>query len=218
MPKLQPRRVAREIALLSLSQVKGKLETLEQEELSNLLLGSIRTLSNEIHDVLETAAAEVQRANERLLSSETRATTITSARAMLQEAVQLTQTSINRLGYAVDLPEFMQLADQAQVREYALTLITTVKRRNKEIKEHLESVLEDWQFSRIAKLDQDILRIAVAEMLYLDIPHKVAINEAVEMAKRYSDPDGYRFINGVLRKVTNALNAPPKQQLGSQAT
>ncbi|ELR96627.1 transcription antitermination factor NusB [Gloeocapsa sp. PCC 73106] len=205
MSILQPRRIAREIALLSLSQVQGKMETLEQEELGNLLLEAIRTLSSVIRSDLETASAEVQRANERLLSSETRSSTITSARTMLQEALELTQSSINRLGYAVELPEFMQLVDQAQVREYALTLIGTVKRRNKEIEENIENVLSDWHFSRIAKLDQDILKIAVAEILYLDIPHKVAINEAVEIAKRYSDPEGYRFINGVLRKVTNAL-------------
>lgn len=208
MPKLQPRRVAREIALLSLSQIQDK-DNVREMELSTLVLGAIRTLSNEIHEVLETASAEVQRANERLLSSETRATTINSARSMLQEALELTQTSINRLGYAVELPEFMQLANQAEVREYALELITTVKRRNKEIETTVENVLSDWQFSRISKIDQDILRIAVAEMLYLDIPDKVAINEAVEIAKRYSDTEGYRFINGVLRKVTNYLNNIP---------
>jgi N utilization substance protein B len=50
----------------------------------------------------------------------------------------------------------------------------------------------------------------VAEMLYLDIPQKVAINEAIELAKRYSDDEGYRFINGVLRRVTNKLNEAEK--------
>ncbi|TVQ48102.1 MAG: transcription antitermination protein NusB [Gloeocapsa sp. DLM2.Bin57] len=212
MPKIQPRRVAREIALLSLSQIQDK-DKVRDMELSTLVLSAIRTLSNEIHEVLETAAAEVQRANERLLSSETRATDINSARAILQDALELTQNSINRLGYAVELPEFMQLANQAEVREYALELITTVKRRNQEIETTVENVLSNWQFSRIAKIDQDILKIAVAEMLYLDIPDKVAINEAVEIAKRYSDSEGYRFINGVLRKVTNYHNKIASKEL-----
>lgn len=212
MPKIQPRRVAREIALLSLSQIQDK-DKVSDMELSTLVLSAIRTLSNEIHEVLETAAAEVQRANQRLLSSETRATDINSARAILQDALELTQNSINRLGYAVELPEFMQLANQAEVREYALELITTVKRRNQEIETTVENVLSNWQFSRIAKIDQDILKIAVAEMLYLDIPDKVAINEAVEIAKRYSDSEGYRFINGVLRKVTNYHNKIASKEL-----
>ena len=50
-----------------------------------------------------------------------------------------------------------------------------------------------------------MLRLAVAEILFLDIPEKVAINEAVELAKRYSDDDGYRFINGVLRRFTDNI-------------
>jgi N utilization substance protein B len=205
MPNLQPRRVAREIALLSLSQIQGK-ENVKELDLSTLILAAIRTLSNEIHEILETASAEVQRANERLLSSETRTATVSSARAMVLEAVELTQSSINRLGYALELPEFMQLANQREVRDYALTLIATIQGKNTEIEATVENVLSNWQFSRLAKIDQDILRIAVAEILYLEIPDRVAINEAVEIAKRYSDNEGYRFINGVLRKVTNALN------------
>jgi N utilization substance protein B len=125
---------------------------------------------------------------------------------MVLEAVELTQSSINRLGYALELPEFMQLANQREVRDYALTLIATIQGKNTEIEATVENVLSNWQFSRLAKIDQDILRIAVAEILYLEIPDRVAINEAVEIAKRYSDNEGYRFINGVLRKVTNALN------------
>ena len=60
-----------------------------------------------------------------------------------------------------------------------------------------------WQLSRLAKIDRDILRISVAEMLYLQVPEKVAINESVELAKRYSDEDGFRFINGVLRRLSD---------------
>lgn len=205
MSKLQPRRIAREVALLSLSQIKVKLETIEQQELNQLVLAAIRTLRGEVHEVLETAAAEVQRANERLLSSQTYATTIESSRAMLQEALELTQISINRLGSAVEMPEFIQLSNQAEVREYTIELIGTVKRRKKEIEATLEEALSQWQLGRIAKIDQDILKIAVAEILFLDIPHKVAINEAVEIAKKYSDAEGYRFINGVLRRVVNNI-------------
>ncbi|MBD0302173.1 MAG: transcription antitermination factor NusB, partial [Tolypothrix sp. T3-bin4] len=62
--------------------------------------------------------------------------------------------------------------------------------------------LVDWQVTRLAQIDLDILRIAVAEMEFLEVPDKVTIDEAVELAKRYSGEDGHRFINGVLRRVT----------------
>jgi N utilization substance protein B len=132
---------------------------------------------------------------------------------MVKEAIALTQTAINRLAIAVELPELIQLSSQYEVREYALELIGTVNRRCKEIDNQIESALVEWQLNRLPRIDRDILRIAVAEMLYLDIPQKVAINEAVEIAKRYSDEDGYRFINGVLRRVSDRLKAEAKQSI-----
>lgn len=210
-PRQQPRRLARELALLSLSQITGNSQKLERQELTNLILAAIRTLAGEIQENLETAAVEVSRAHERLLSSEIRANKVESAGEMVREALELTQKAINRLATTVELPEFIQLSSQQEVRQYALELISTVRRRQQEIDRQLEEVLLDWKLNRLPRIDRDILRLAVAEMLFLEVPYKVAINEAVEIAKRYSDEDGYRFINGVLRRVTDKLRAAARQ-------
>jgi N utilization substance protein B len=207
-PRQQPRRIARELALLSLSQIKNGTAKLEQEDINSLLLAAIRTLTGEVQDILETASAEVNRSNERLLSSETRATSLESAKAMLQESIVLTQTAINRVAIAVELPEILQLAIQYEVRQHTLEHVGTVHRRRQEIDQQLEEAMVDWKLTRLPKIDQDILRLALAEILYLEIPQKVAINEAVELAKRYSDDAGYRFLNGVLRRVSNQLSHP----------
>ncbi|MBC1192358.1 MULTISPECIES: transcription antitermination factor NusB [Microcystis] len=209
-PRQQPRRIARELALLSLSQIKGNPENLEQQTLNDLILVAVRTLTVEIQETLETAAAEISRGNERILASDTKATNLKSAQTMVKEAISLTHNAINRLGTVIDFPEIVQLSSQYEVREYALELIGTVYRRRAEIEQELTSALVDWQLHRLPRIDRDILQIAVAEMLYLDIPQKVAINEAIELAKRYSDDEGYRFINGVLRRVTNKLNETEK--------
>ena len=209
-PRQQPRRIARELALLSLSQIKGNPENLEQQTLNDLILVAVRTLTVEIQETLETAAAEISRGNERILASDTKATNIKSAQTMVKEAISLTHNAINRLGTVIDFPEIVQLSSQYEVREYALELIGTVYRRRAEIEQELTSALVDWQLHRLPRIDRDILQIAVAEMLYLDLPQKVAINEAIELAKRYSDDEGYRFINGVLRRVTNKLNESEK--------
>lgn len=206
-PRQQPRRIARELALLSVSQIKATPEKLEKQELEQLVLAAIRTLTGEIQETLETAAAEVTRADERLLSSDTRASSLQSAKTMVREALELAQAAINRLAVTIELPEAIQLAGQYEVREYALELIGTVYRRRQEIDEKIESALVDWQFNRLSRVDRDILRIAVAEIAFLDVPARVAINEAVELAKRYSDEEGYRFINGVLRRVTERLRS-----------
>ncbi|BCU09467.1 transcription antitermination factor NusB [Microcystis aeruginosa] len=209
-PRQQPRRIARELALLSLSQIKGNPENLEQQTLNDLILVAVRTLTLEIQETLETAAAEISRGNERILASDTKATNLKSAQTMVKEAISLTHNAINRLGTVIDFPEIVQLSSQYEVREYALELIGTVYRRRAGIEQELTSALVDWQLHRLPRIDRDILQIAVAEMLYLDLPQKVAINEAIELAKRYSDDEGYRFINGVLRRVTNKLNESEK--------
>lgn len=208
----QPRRIARELALLSLSQMPNASERLEAQQLNNLVLAAVRTLSGETQEVLETAAAELKRGSDRLLSSETRAVDVRSARAMVAEAIELAEKAINRIGTAVEIPEFVQLTNQQDVRSYALEILTTISRRKAEIDETLTQALQDWQLNRLPRIDRDILRIAVAEISFLGLPERVAINEAVELAKRYSDEEGHRFINGVLRRVSDRLKTEARLQ------
>jgi transcription antitermination protein NusB len=199
----QPRSIARELALLSISQVKTKQGKLEESDLDSLVLAAIRTLTIEVQDNLEAASGEIKRGEERLLNSETRASDLDSAKVMIQEALAVSQTAINRVGLAVEFPEFLQLTNKEQVRQYATELIVTVNDYRQEIEAAIEEVLVGWQLSRLPRIDRDILRISVAEMLYLQVPEKVAINESVELAKRYSDEDGFRFLNGVLRRLSD---------------
>lgn len=187
-------------------------EKLETQQINNLILAAVRTLTGEIQEALETAAAELKRGSERLLSSETRTTEVQSAKAMVLDAIALTQKAINRLGTAVEIPEVIQLANQQEVRNYALEILKTINRRQTEIDSILTDALQDWQLNRLARIDRDILRISVVEISFLGVPDRVAINEAVELAKRYSDEEGHRFINGVLRRVTDRLKADARLQ------
>jgi len=204
---MQPRRIARELALLSASQLPKKSERLQEKDLQAIVVTAIRTLSSEAHEALESAAAELQQSNNRLLSSETRASDLEASRSMVESAIALAQTAINRVGMALEVPEFIQLANQYDVRDYAIQLVTVLKEESDRIDEVLSKSLVDWQLSRLATVDRNILRIATAEMMFLGVDHRVAIDEAVEVAKRYSDEDSHRFINGVLRRVLEQLRA-----------
>ncbi|QQK07549.1 transcription antitermination factor NusB [Miniphocaeibacter halophilus] len=71
------------------------------------------------------------------------------------------------------------------------------------IDENIEINLIGWEFNRLSSIDKSILRVATNEILFNEnIPNKVSINEAVEIAKRYSSDDAYRFINGVLGSIS----------------
>ncbi len=203
---MQARRISRELALLSVSQFPANPEHLDQSQLQSLVVAAVRTLTAEVRETLEIAVSELERGNNRLLTSETRAADIQSSRAMTREAIDLTQSAINRLGHVLDLPEFIELANQQIVREYALELLRTLKTHRKELDQLLGTVMIDWQVKRLVRLDQDILRLAIAEMMYLGIPNRIAINEAIELAKRYGEDDSHRFVNGVLRRVADHLD------------
>ncbi len=207
MQERKPRQIARELALLSLSQLPVNPKKLDQlppgQLVPKLLLAAVRTLRAEVQDTLDNAAAELQRSNDRLLTSQTRASDLDTARTMVKEAITYTQTAINQLAASVEFPELIQLANQdKQVQEYAKDIIITVSENRNIIDNLIGAALVDWQVARLAQIDRDILRIAVGEMEFLQLGASVAINEAVELAKRYSEEDSHRFINGVLRRVT----------------
>ena len=88
--------------------------------------------------------------------------------------------------------------------EYVKTAYFTVNEKKEEIDKLLNEVTEGWKTSRMNRVDLTILRLATYEIKWdEDVPTGVAINEAVELAKKYSSDDGPSFINGVLAKVAN---------------
>lgn len=205
---MQARRMARELALLGLSQLSdkpGRLapQALGPQDFEKLLLSAIQTLTAEAKDALETASDELKQGNQQLVDSGTRASDVEKGRAMVEAAIALTQTAINRLAHAVELPEFIRLSNQSETEAFALELISNTAKHQTQVDALLNEAMVAWNLNRLPRIDRDILRLAVVEMNYLGTPDKVAINEAVELAKRYSDDDGFRFINGVLRRVVN---------------
>ena len=73
-----------------------------------------------------------------------------------------------------------------------------------DLDQRLDAVMEGWRLTRLPRIDRDILRLAAVDIEQFNTPAPVACNEAVELANRYSDEQGRRMINGVLRRFTNA--------------
>lgn len=92
-------------------------------------------------------------------------------------------------------------------KEYIKDAIYGINSNLKEILSLIEKNLKsDWKIDRISKIDLSLLKLAIYEIKYKNIPYKVAINEAIELAKRYGEDSSKNFINGILASVVKELN------------
>ena len=93
---------------------------------------------------------------------------------------------------------------------YVSQMLEGVLAHTQEIDEFVSRYSKDWMIDRIARVDLSILRVAIYEMLYRkeDVPTGAAINEAVELAKRYGGERSYAFVNGILGSVAKELVSP----------
>ena len=96
-----------------------------------------------------------------------------------------------------------------EVQAFAEELVAGTAAHREEIDTLIASHAEHWQFSRIALVDRNILRVATYELLFRkEIPEKVILNEAIEIAKQYGSEDSSRFVNGILDRI-RAITRPP---------
>jgi transcription antitermination factor NusB len=102
-----------------------------------------------------------------------------------------------------DLTEFLRNEEKnAEACRFAKRLIVGTWERKPELDREIQAVAQNWQVSRMAVIDRNVLRLATHELLHCsDIPPKVAINEAIELGKRYSTQNSGAFINGILDKI-----------------
>lgn len=92
-------------------------------------------------------------------------------------------------------------------KEYIIKILNAVNENKTSIDSKIEELLKGWKLSRISKVNLSILRLAISEMLYIDdVPKKVAINEALDVAKEYSDEKSVAFINGILDNIFKEEN------------
>ena len=98
------------------------------------------------------------------------------------------------IAYAVIIEE--------ETQDYLKEIKEGIAEHKEEINELISHNLkENWSFNRVSKINLSLIKIAIFEMLYLDLPYKIAINEVVELAKKYADDQAPVFINGILASV-----------------
>ena len=92
--------------------------------------------------------------------------------------------------------------DDKNAKKYIKKIVNGVKEKETELEENIAGKLKpEWQMQRISKINIALLKLSIYEILYADVPYKVAINEVIELAKKYGEDNSAPFINGVLANV-----------------
>jgi len=91
---------------------------------------------------------------------------------------------------------------------FAQQLLAGVRKHQKKVDARLEVTARNWRLSRMAATDRNVLRLGAYEILFTDTPDRVAINEAIELAKRYGTNNSSQFVNGVLDRLMSQASTP----------
>ena len=99
------------------------------------------------------------------------------------------------------------ITDEIQLKHYVVEHVNGVWEHKVAIDDILEHYLKGWQMSRLSRVDRQILRLAAYEMVFAnDVPAKVAVNEAIDLAKHFGTDDSGKFVNGVLGKMIQEID------------
>jgi len=101
--------------------------------------------------------------------------------------------------------------------DFAKGLVRGVVGNREKLDEHLQAAADNWRISRMAVTDRAVLRLGAYEILLSDTPDRVAINEAIDLAKRYGTKNSAQFVNGILDRLLKSANrATPKGNVASK--
>ena len=212
---MQARRAARELALILFSQLDQEITKYSKKDFEEIMVKSVRILSNsaseelnltvgsliDLKDMLESYEAEHESNLSRPMGAKNKPVQIPMTDEMISKVDSMLDVAEKAL-LALEIAEFTTLENQSEVKNYTIEIAEQFKINHNAIDNEIQKYSNGWDISRLVKIDKDILRIAITELLYTKgAPIKVVVDEAVELAKKYSTEDSSSFVNGILAKV-----------------
>jgi len=212
---MQARRAARELALILFSQLDNEITKYSKKDFEEIILKSVRILTNNASDDLKLTLGALFEMKEFIENYENDDETNLERPfevSNLPVPIPMTSDMTGRINemleiadkalLALEIAEFATLESQSEVKNYAVTIAEKFKENSQFIDEQIQKFAKGWDIQRLVKMDKDILRIAIIELLYIkETPMKVIVDEAIELAKKYSTEESSSFINGLLAKV-----------------
>jgi N utilization substance protein B len=207
---MNARHAARELVVLTLSQARiSKKEDVDNLQIQDFIEQAVRTINSEVNSLLNVSKGELIKADDQLVEASLLGKPETIKEA-LSNSLHSTQKVVELMSYCNEWPLLCALAMKDEVRDFTVKLIKLYQKNSTEIDEIIEKSVVDWTMETMYSIDRNIIIIAVVELLYESTSHKVIIDEAVEIAKKYGSEDSGSFVNGVLNRVLKTLGLETK--------
>ncbi|MEI8389780.1 MAG: transcription antitermination factor NusB [bacterium] len=209
------RTAARELALLTFSQLSKNITKWENKDIVEIIEKSVESLTKEAEHNLQSSVRELGVIREFVQTYEIdHADNLERPMdaSIIPVSIPMTSDMIGRIDmlldaaekiyFAMDIVQVAAMSEREDVKKYSVKLAKTFIENKESVDDQIKEHSKGWDVDRLLKIDRDILRISITELLYFDdIPASVSIDEAVELAKKYGTDESSSFINGILRQV-----------------
>ena len=199
------RSISRELSLISLGLIndKGNFK-LSKSQIEEIFESAFDSLINYCRNELDNCESDLEIASQKILDSELHEGTNSSfsnVREDLKTSLTKIETVMNTLSVTLDFPKLIISGAQINIREDVNQRIYKTINNLANIDTEIDQAMVGWRLKRLPRIDRDILRLAYVDINFLSTPVSVACDEAVNLANKYSDTQGRKFINGVLRRL-----------------
>ena len=202
------RTLSRELSLISLGLIKDKDEfKYNKFQIEEVVESALDSLINHCRDELDICESDLENASQKILDSELQDgldSSLSDVREQLKQSLNKIETVMNTLSVSLDFPKLIVSSGQFDIREDVNQRISYVVNNLAVVDSDIDQVMDGWRLKRLPRIDRDILRLAYVDINFLSTPLAVACDEAVNLANKYSDIQGRKLINGVLRRLQTA--------------
>ena len=199
------RSISRELSLISLGLIKDKGDfKLNKFQIEEIFESSLDSLINHCRNELDNCESDLESASQKILDSELQEginSSFSNVRDDLKKSLIKIENVMNTLSATLDFPKLIISGGQINIREDVNQRIHKTINNLTTIDSEIDQAMDGWRLKRLPRIDRDILRLAYVDINFLSTPVAVACDEAVNLANKYSDTQGRKFINGVLRRL-----------------
>ncbi len=199
------RSISRELSLISLGLIKDKGDfKLNKSQIEEIFESALESLINHCRNELDNCESDLESASQKILDSELQEginSSFSNIREDLKKSLTKIEIVMNTLSSTLDFPKLIISSGQINIREDVNLRIHKIISNLTVIDSDIDQSMDGWRLKRLPRIDRDILRLAYVDINFLSTPVSVACDEAVNLANKYSDTQGRKFINGVLRRL-----------------